>query len=138
MQLNSDNLCYLFCLLVGLVKSNVQRRIRPFSSSILECSLCSLPQDDYTLFIILESVPNTLLLQKKPILRTVSNQSVAVGVKQLEGSLVKRIRHAQQPLERLELREGDETILVHVDDARNELHGLLVVVRWNKEGNGKF
>lgn len=52
---------------------------------------------------------------------TKSNKSIAVSIEELEGGLVQRIGNAQQPLKRLELRERDEPVLVHVHDARDEL-----------------
>ena len=52
---------------------------------------------------------------------TKSDKSIAIGIEELEGGLVQRIGDAQQPLKRLELRERDVPVLVHVHDARDEL-----------------
>ena len=65
-------------------------------------------------------------LQKQTCL-TEANGPVSVGVEELERGPVERVRHAQPPLERLELLEGDEPVLGRVEDAAQKLGRVLVV-----------
>lgn len=64
-------------------------------------------------------------ITKPPGTRTVRDRSVALRVEQLERGLVERVGRAQETLERLELGEGDETVLARVHDPGEQLHRLL-------------
>lgn len=59
---------------------------------------------------------------------TKRDHSSSLGVKELKGSLVERVRHTQQALEGVELGERYEAILACVQDAAEELDGLGVMV----------
>ncbi|MPC17271.1 hypothetical protein E2C01_010120 [Portunus trituberculatus] len=60
---------------------------------------------------------------------TKRNHSRSLGVEELKGSLVEGIRHTQEALEGVELRERYEAILARVQDTAEELDGLGVGVR---------
>lgn len=59
---------------------------------------------------------------------TKTNHSISIDIKQLKGRLVKGIGVAQQPLECLKFRVGNEAILASVDDRRQHIDGLHIVV----------
>jgi len=59
------------------------------------------------------------------IFLTIGNSAIALAIEQLEGGPVEGIWSAEQTLESLELREGDESILASVRNVCQQAHRFL-------------